>query len=242
MRQLLIVIAIISLSSCAAPATIPSGAPETVPPNHAAADNRSDARPNPLFPRISVNPNRSLGDPKATLAIVEFGDYQCPYCRAFHASTFRQLRSELIDTGKVRYFYKDFPLRSHPHAYAASITAYCAGAQGRYWEMQDHLYAKQAHLGAALYTELVALFELDAAKFDACRTSSAARYAVLRDFEDGRRIHITGTPSFVIGHIEGDRVVVERMATGTPVFESFAKEIEALARGEASPPAGSSAH
>jgi len=179
---------------------------------------------------VRVNRDRALGDPKAALAIVEFGDYECPYCRAFHAGTFRELRSAYIDTGKVRYFYKDFPLRSHPQAFAASVVAYCAGAQGQFWEMQDYLFAKQARLGEALYAELVAMFKLDATQFDDCRRSRPAQLAVRRDFEDGRRIQITGTPSFVLGRIEGDRVVVERMATGTPAFETFATELEALVR------------
>jgi len=231
MRICLSVFLIVVLSACAAPAAVvPAEKSETAAAKSEGANTATEREINPAYPRVAVNADRALGDPKAALAIVEFGDYQCPYCRAFHASTFRELRTKYVDTGKVRYFYKDFPLRSHVHAFPASLVAYCAGEQGRFWEMQDHLYAKQIRLGPPLYTELVALFKLDAAKIDACRTSQAARSAVLRDFEDGRRIRISGTPSFVIGHIEGDRVVVERMAAGAPSLESFAEVIEMLSR------------
>ena len=230
------------MTACAAPGEVsPSDTHDAAPAGRATVDDRAAVPPKQVFPSVSINPDRSLGNPKATIAIVEFGDYQCPYCREFHAGTFRQIRTELIDAGKVRYFYKDFPLRSHPHAFAASIMAYCAGAQGRYWEAHDHLYANQARLGTALYTELVAKFGLDAPKIDVCRGSSGARLSVLRDFQEGRHIGVTGTPSFVIGHVEGDRVVVERKATGTPPFEAFAKEIEMLARTEAPAPVRSPA-
>ena len=88
-----------------------------------------------------------------------------PWSR-FQAGTFQQLRSAYIDTGKVRYFHKNFPLRMHVHAFGASIAAYCAGEQGHFWEMHDFLYAKQARLGDALYRELIKKLDLDATKFD----------------------------------------------------------------------------
>ncbi|SRR5581483_8948642 len=179
---------------------------------------------------VRVDANRALGSASAKVAIVEFGDYQCPYCRAFHVGTLPQLQTAYIDTGKVRYFYKDFPLSIHEHAFGASVAAYCAGAQGRYWQMQELLYAEQARLGVELYGELAGELKLDPERFQACRKSAAARGAVRRDVGEGRDLGINATPSFILGYIEQDRVVVKRTAAGAPSFEVFAKEIEALNR------------
>jgi protein-disulfide isomerase len=218
------------LFACASPATVTPEKPDAVGVDRYAGETRGSAPRNSSFAMLPVDPDRALGDPKAKLAIVEFGDYQCPYCRVFQAGTFQQLRSAYIDTGKVRYFHKNFPLRMHAHAFGASIAAYCAGEQGHFWEMHDFLYAKQARLGEALYIELIKKLELDATKFDTCRKSRPAQFAVRRDMEEGRIIRISGTPTFVIGHVDGDRVAVERLATGAPAFETFAAELEALGR------------
>jgi protein-disulfide isomerase len=218
------------LFACASPATVTPAKPDAVGADRSAEETRGNAARKTFFAMLPVDPDRALGDPKAKLAIVEFGDYQCPYCRVFQAGTFQQLQSAYIDTGKVRYFHKNFPLRMHAHAFDASIAAYCAGEQGHFWEMHDLLYAKQARLGEALYIELIKTLELDATKFDTCRKSRSAQVAVRRDMEEGRIIGISGTPTFVIGHVDGNRVAMERVATGAPAFETFAAELEALGR------------
>lgn len=231
-RSPLFTILILLLSACAAPAAESTDAPRA--PAHSdrsTAATRGTSSPAGDSPLVPVSAERALGSPTAAIAIVEFGDYQCPYCRAFHAETFVKLRSAYIDTGKARYFYKDFPLmRIHAHAFGASVVAYCAGAQRHFWEMQDLLYANQARLGAALYAELADDLKLDRTQFDACRRSQAAQAAVFRDFKDGRRMRITGTPTFLLGRVDGDHVIVERVATGMPAFEVFARELDALRR------------
>lgn len=179
---------------------------------------------------VRVDASRGLGSPSATLAIVEFGDYQCPYCRSFHVGTLPKLQQSYINTGKVRYFYKDFPLKNHTHASGASVTAHCAGAQQRYWQMHDRLYAEQARLGPGLYEELIKELKLDVEGFKACVRSNAVREAIEGDVSDGRAIGITATPSFVLGVIQKDQVVVKRVAAGAPPFEAFVKEIESLSR------------
>jgi len=184
----------------------------------------------PERPIVGIDSARTRGSPTAALAIVEFADYQCPYCRSFHVGTLPKLEAAYVKTGKVRYIYKDFPLPNHAQAFGAAVAAYCAGAQGRYWEMQDSLYAEQARLGRALYTELAAALKLNGERFHACLGSDTARRAVTRDLNEGRRLGVRATPTFFLGRIEQDRVVIERSATGAPEFEGFAREIEALAR------------
>lgn len=228
-RSLTFVIVILALCGRAVPGAEDADATRLP----ASPDRGAAATPESTAPGfvVRVSADHALGSPTAMIAIVEFGDYQCPYCRAFHTGTFVKLRSAYIDTGKARYFYKDFPLtRIHAHAFSASVAAYCAGAQRRFWQMQDLLYANQARLGDALYAKLARDLKLDGARFDVCSRSPAARAAVYRDFKDGRRLRITGTPTFLLGRVDGDSVIVERIATGTPAFDVFARELDALAR------------
>ncbi|HEX7043800.1 MAG TPA: thioredoxin domain-containing protein [Burkholderiales bacterium] len=183
----------------------------------------------PLAPPIvAVDPQRALGSADARVAIVEFADYQCPYCRSFHLNALPRLKERYIDTGRVRFYYMDFPLAQHAHALDASIAAHCAGRQSRYWDMQQRLYAEQARLGDALYARLAAELALDAARFAACRSSNEARAAVERDLLEGRRLGVRGTPTFIVGRIVEGGVALERMAFGVPTFETFAEELELL--------------
>lgn len=229
-----ILLAIVILAACVPPDGVRADAPAEPARSARGSSVVQGATPplavSPVRPVLHVDPERALGSRTATLAIVEFADYQCPYCRRFHVGTFPKLQREYIETGKVRYFYKEFPLSSHAHAFSAAVAAYCAGAQQRYWEMQDLLYTEQARLGRALYVELGAELKLDMPRFESCLTARAAQQAVQRDLDAGRRLGVRATPTFVLGRLEGNRVVVERMAAGAPAFEVFAQEIERLMR------------
>jgi protein-disulfide isomerase len=181
-------------------------------------------------PRLTLDPERALGSPDATIFIVEFADYQCPYCRQFHQQTFDAVKRTYIDTGVVRYFYKDFPLENHAQAIPAAMAARCAGEQGRgnYWQLQQRLFEEQKRLGEPLYKELARELKLDQASFDACRQNLAIRRAILRDRAEGSATGVDATPTFILGRILNDRIVVDRVAKGAPVFDVFAKEIDAL--------------
>ena len=196
---------------------------------------QSDQSPSAIIgapgePFVLVDSRHALGGSSARVAIVEFADYQCPYCRSFHVTTLPQLHDDYIATGKVRYFYRDFPLSSHRHAFSAAVAAQCAGEQGRYWQMQELLYAEQARLGAELYEELAKELDLDGEQFKACTKSGKPGRAVRADMDEGRRVGVKGTPTFLIGYIEQNRVVIKRTAVGAPNLETLVKEIDALVR------------
>ena len=204
-------------------------------PRSSRGSSAVQGRPPPAIapraaPAVRVDARRALGSADAPLAIVEFADYQCPYCRRFHFAMLPRLRAEFVDTGKVRYFYKDFPLPNHEHAFGASVAAHCAGEQGRYWEMVDSLYGGQARLGRELYRALALKLGLDARRFGECLGAQASQHAVRADVAEARRLGVRATPTFVIGRLRGDRVLVERMASGIPTFEQFAQELELLGR------------
>jgi protein-disulfide isomerase len=192
-------------------------------------------------PRVSLGGEPRMGKAEAGIGIVEFSDYECPFCRSFYAQTFPRIKKEYVDTGVVQFIRKDLPLtKIHPQALPAALAANCAGDQGQYWEMHKALYTNQQRLGPALYSDLAGNLGLDEATFSACLKDPAQEQKILRDVAEAKRLNISGTPSFVLGKIEGDTVRVMRVARGAPGFESFAQEIEKLRRQistDAAPPA-----
>jgi len=180
-------------------------------------------------PRVSLNGDPRMGSPQARIGIVEFSDYECPYCREFYTQIFPQLKKEYVDTGIVQFIRKDLPLtKIHPQALAAALAANCAGDQGKYWEMHQVLYTNQERLSSVLYSDLARNLGLDEGKFSACLEDPAQERKILQDMAEANRLGINGTPSFVLGRIEGDTMSVIRLARGAPGFDAFAQEIEKL--------------
>ncbi len=181
-----------------------------------------------LTPMVSLENDPRLGSAKAAIGIVEFSDYQCLACRAFHREQFPRLKKEYVDTGMVQMIHKDLPLRTHAQAVPAAMSAHCAGAQGRFWEMHDALFVHQGRLGPSLYPELARGLKLDKAKFKDCLENQVPETGIREDVNLARRLGLTGTPTFLIGKIEGNMLTVSRRIRGVPGFESFIEEIEKL--------------
>jgi len=97
----------------------------------------------PAKAAISIDDDAILGDPNAPVTIIEFSDFECPFCQRFFSETLSQIQKEYIDTGKARLVYRDFPLSFHPGAQPAAEAAECAKAQGKFWEMHDLIFSKQ---------------------------------------------------------------------------------------------------
>jgi protein-disulfide isomerase len=147
----------------------------------------------------------ALGDPNAPVTIVEFTDYQCPYCARHAEQTFPQLLEQYIETGEVYYVVKDFPLDSiHPFARTAAAAVRCAGEQDAYWEMHDEVFAQQplwSGNGAdtsAVLTEIAAELNLETDSFDSCLDSGRYDAAVEANFAEGRSLGVSATPTFFI--------------------------------------------
>src|SRR5207249_4237126 len=109
----------------------------------------------------------SIGRSDAPVVMVEFTDYQCPFCQRFHMTAFNDLKREYIDTGKIRYVSRDLPLPMHPHAMSAANAARCAGEQNRekFWEMRHRLIVNANQLGTDKYTALADELKLDRAAY-----------------------------------------------------------------------------
>jgi protein-disulfide isomerase len=154
----------------------------------------------------------SLGREDAPVTMVEFADYQCPFCRKFHSDAFVELKKSYIDTGKVRFVSRDLPLDIHANAHSGAVAAHCAGEQGKFWEMRDLMFANAADLSPASLVGYARQIHLDATAFETCLNDKKYTAAIQRDVADAGTLGINGTPSFVVGRtgkneIEGVRIV-----------------------------------
>ncbi|MEX1997979.1 MAG: DsbA family protein [Candidatus Andersenbacteria bacterium] len=157
-----------------------------------------------------------LGVADAPVTIVEFSDFECPYCRQFHQTTFRQLRETYIDSGKARFVHKDFPLSQiHPQAQAAAAAAYCAGRQGQFWEYAEKLYAPEAVLDKAALEQYAQALTLDTTAFTTCQEESGTEEKITRNARAAIAAGVTGTPAFVVNGvlIEGALPLAQFTAT-----------------------------
>lgn len=195
--------------------------PEAGPPAAAAR---------PTVDGVRLDDGAVLGDNGATVAIVEFSDYQCPFCYRFYSQTLPRLKQGYIDTGKVKYVFRDFPLNFHPQARGAAVAARCAGRQGAYWRMHDAIFGNQRRLAPELYAELAADLKLDLEAFNACLTDGGEGQKVEVDFGYGQELGVEGTPTFFVGRLEDSRLVDARRIVGAQPFSVFARAIDAVLR------------
>ncbi len=147
------------------------------------------------------------GSDNAPVSMVEFSDYQCLFCRRAFEDSVKQIRDNYVKAGKVKLYFKDFPLKElHPDAEAAANAARCAGEQGKYFEMHDKIFAGQGSsalgtvsIPASVYPQYASELKLDAAKFKACVDSGKYANEVNADLAQGIAVGVSGTPTFVVG-------------------------------------------
>jgi len=158
-----------------------------------------NAQPSTGVVDVSAEDDPSLGDENAPVTIVEFSDYQCPYCGKFEQETLPELKSKYIDTGLVRIVFRDFPLASiHQYAQKASEATECADEQGKFWEYHDMLFNNQDALAVNDLKKYAADLNLNAQQFDSCLDSGKYGDEVKKDMQDGIDYGVTGTPAFFV--------------------------------------------
>lgn len=167
----------------------------------------------------------SLGRDDAPITVVEFADYQCPFCRKFQSETFAELKKNYIDTGKVRFVSRDLPLDFHPNASGAAVAARCAGEQHKFWEMRDMMLANDADLSPASLLKYGKQINLDMTAFGACLNDKKYTTDIQKDVTDAGAMGIGGTPSFVVGKTAKDQIKGVRIAGAVPysVFDTAIK-------------------
>jgi protein-disulfide isomerase len=192
---------------------------------------QSRPTPEPVLPgnlTLSVNGSPFRGDKDAKLTLVEFSDYECPFCANFFTETLPRLEQEFISTGKVRYVRRDFPLVSiHQNAFKAAEAANCAGKQEKYWDMHGRLFANQNQLAMNQIPAHAKAIGLDMGLFEQCFNGSQ-EVVVRRDVEEGLKAGVQGTPTLFLGVREGDsqNIKVLRMIVGAQPYAQFKEAIE----------------
>ena len=138
------------------------------------------------------------GGKDAPVTIVEFSDYECPFCTKFYEQSLQLIEKNYIDTGKVKFIYRDFPLSFHQNAQKAAEAAECAGEQDKYFEMHDLLFEKGVSGGVNAFKQYAKDIGLNTKKFDQCLDSGAMAQEVKDDFAAGQQLGVSGTPAFFI--------------------------------------------
>jgi len=180
---------------------------------------------------LNVAAAPAKGQADAPLTLVEFTDYQCPFCARHSKMVLPQLIKEFIDTNKLRYVLLDFPLVPiHSHAAKAHEAAHCAGEQEKYWEMHDELFAHQKDLQAdKLVGYATAAGVADAMAFQACLDSGKYEAQTKTGLTEGTKAGVRGTPSFVLGRTGAiGTVAAVKLIRGAQGLSSFQEQLEAL--------------
>lgn len=169
---------------------------------------------------VRVDDDAVLGDPKAPVTIVEFSDYECPFCGRFFSQTLPDIQKKYIDTGKVKLVYRDFPLNFHPLAMPAAIAAECVRDQTddkAYFAYHDTIFANQPSLSIDNLKVWAAGMGLNAGEFNECLDGEKFKAEVTKDFTDGQSYGVQGTPAFFING---------RLVSGAQPFAVFEQIIE----------------
>ncbi len=176
-------------------------------------------------PEPDVTNSFAVGDPNAPVTIIEYTDFQCPYCSRHFQETYPQIKANYIDTGQVYYIFKDFPLTNiHPQAQISAEAARCAGDQDAYLEMHDILFGRQSEWNgrtdaAEIFVEYADELGLNTDTFRTCVESGTYTAAVQADLNEGVQRGINGTPAFVINGYS---------MSGAQPYSVFAEAIEQM--------------
>lgn len=182
---------------------------------------------------VVVQPSDTLGfhgyvkgSPTAPVEIMEFADYQCPFCQTFATLQMPTIDERLIQTGRLRWRYRDFPLQQHPFARLAAHSAACADEQGKYWDQHHRIYEGQqdwavARNAAPLFREYARATGLDLARYDACMKAWKYAGRIQASLEEGIRLGVSSTPTLLVGG---------RLYQGRVDSDAISKLVDSLAR------------
>ncbi|MBS3146027.1 DsbA family protein [Candidatus Woesearchaeota archaeon] len=162
-----------------------------------------------VLSKVNLEGAAVKGDEDAEVIIVEYSDFQCPFCGRFYSSTLPEVEKNFVDTGKVRFAYKHFPLPFHTEADEAAESSECAKEQKKFWEMHDWIFTNSAlWIGKSgdslkqVFVDGASSVGLDASKFESCYDSGKYRSIVQQHAAEGNKDGVSGTPTFLIGNEE----------------------------------------
>lgn len=174
---------------------------------------------------VSADDDATLGNPDAPVTIIEFSDFQCPFCRKFWSETLPQIKKDYLVTGKAKFVYRDFPLAQiHLGATPAAEGAECAKEQSKFWEMHDVIFEEQEKQGSGTVQftaddvkKWAAKIGLNTSKFNQCLDSGKYKQEVDKDIADGSAAGVTGTPAIFVNG---------RLIVGAQPFAAFKAVID----------------
>lgn len=178
---------------------------------------------------LDLSNNPAQGDATAKLTLVEFSDFQCPFCGRHVRDTAPQIDKEYVATGKLRHVFLNFPLESlHKVAFKAAEAANCAGEQGKYWEMHNRLFENQNKLEPLVpHAEAIGL---NVPKFEECLNSGRQAAAIRQNMVEAQKAGVTGTPTFFLAYTDpkSSKIKTVFRLTGAQPFAAFKAEIDKL--------------
>lgn len=195
---------------------------------------QSRAAPPPPEPQnvvLNLKGDPFKGENNATVTLVEFSDYQCPFCARHVRETLPPLEREYIATGKIKYVFRNFPITSiHPLAFKAHEAANCSGEQEKYWEMHDRLFANSTALGLKDLSQHARALALDLPKFQECLDSGKQAGKIRSDLAEGQKAGVQGTPTFFLGLTEPNdtQITAVKIIRGAQPYAAFKQAIESL--------------
>ena len=173
--------------------------------------------PQPSKVEVSIEDDPVKGSKDAPVTIVEFSDFQCPFCEKFFTQTLPLIEKNYIETGKVKLVYRDFPLKFHQYAQKAAEAAECGEEQGKFWEFHNKIYENQDTMNDESFRQYAKDLGLDMTEFNKCLDSGQMADEVSIDSKDGRSYGVTGTPTFFINGIK---------VTGVRPYSAFQQIID----------------
>lgn len=177
-----------------------------------------------------LDDGRIRGRADAPITLIEYSDFTCGYCVKFFKETLPRLQAKYIDTGKVRFVYRDYPRADQGVAVDAAVAARCAGAQGRYWPMHDRLFSGGGRLDSGSFKGYAKVMGLDQAAFAKCFDERQHLEAIFQDRQEANRWGFHGTPGFILIRTVGGPTEKEPAIAipGAFPFEEFAEEIDRM--------------
>jgi len=191
------------------------------------------APPSPVTPEsmeMSLTNAHAKGGAGASLVLVEFSDFQCPFCGRHAKQTMPQIEREYVSTGKLLYVMRNLPLEQiHPDAFRAASAAECAGDQGKYWQMHEKLFGNQQALTAADLTRYAQETGIEPKAFKECMDADSHGAKIRQDLKDALAAGVSSTPTFFLGFAEGGgKVKIVRRVQGAHPYPVFKAAIDGL--------------
>lgn len=185
--------------------------------------------------KVSVDDDPVLGDKNAKLTLIEFSDYECPFCKRSFDQLLPELKKNYIDTGKMKLVYRDLPLPFHQNAHKEAEAAECARAQGGdsvYFKYHDQIFTKTTSNGTGLALDQLPVIAqslgLNISQFQQCLDSGKFKDEVDKDIADAGKVGVNGTPTWFVGKTTSEGIIEGTKIVGAQPFSAFQPTIDNL--------------